>query len=114
MAYNTRIKSKQKLNNSNIPRNKRKKEHRILIIRERCKGCGLCVLFCPNDVLELSSEKIENGKILPVVKYPEHCTGCNKCFKFCPDFAIYSMIINKNRNSNRLKYETKKETKTDK
>lgn len=47
-----------------------------------CKGCGICVTFCPKQVLALD----EKGKIF--VKDPEKCTDCGQCELRCPDFAI--------------------------
>lgn len=50
---------------------------------ERCKGCGICVAFCPKKVLEL--DKL--GKI--VVVRPEDCIACGQCELRCPDYAIF-------------------------
>lgn len=47
-----------------------------------CKGCGLCIEFCPTKVFETDGE----GR--PVVAHPERCTGCGWCEWHCPDFAI--------------------------
>ena len=47
-----------------------------------CKGCGLCIAFCPQEVLEA------NGEGHPVVAQPELCTACNWCYIHCPDLAI--------------------------
>lgn len=47
-----------------------------------CKKCGICVAFCPEDVLVM-----EDGTH-PVVRAPEKCTGCGLCEIRCPDFAI--------------------------
>ncbi|MBN2874346.1 MAG: 4Fe-4S dicluster domain-containing protein [Spirochaetales bacterium] len=59
--------------------NKRRFEH---VIRERwCKGCNICVAFCPKQVLEL-----KNGKVFAA--RPESCIGCKLCELRCPDFAI--------------------------
>ena len=33
------------------------KEHRI--DRDWCKGCGICVAFCPKQVLELDPKAVE-------------------------------------------------------
>ena len=47
-----------------------------------CKGCDICVKFCPERCLRLN----EDGKA-EMVK-PELCTGCRLCEMLCPDFAI--------------------------
>ena len=47
-----------------------------------CKACGLCVEFCPFDVLEADEE----GK--PRVVRLEACTNCKLCELHCPDLAI--------------------------
>jgi len=52
------------------------------VIRERwCKGCNICVAFCPKQVLVL-----RNGKVFP--EHPEKCIGCHMCEMRCPDYAI--------------------------
>jgi len=55
---------------------------RIEVNREWCKGCGICVAFCPRQVLEAGP----NGK--PLVVRPEACIWCELCELRCPDYAI--------------------------
>ena len=65
----------------------------VYIIKERCKGCGFCVEFCPKDVLTMSDEFNSKGYHPPLVKNPDDCIGCNLCGMYCPDFAIYSIRV---------------------
>ena len=50
---------------------------------ERCKGCGICVAFCPKQILALDPL----GKIY--VADQEKCIGCGQCELRCPDYAIF-------------------------
>ncbi len=51
-------------------------------LRERyCKGCNICVAFCPKHVLSLRAGKVFEER-------PELCIGCRMCELRCPDFAI--------------------------
>jgi len=61
----------------------------IHILKERCKGCGFCVEFCPRNVLEISTEFNSKGYHPPYVKNPEACVACGLCELLCPEFAIY-------------------------
>ena len=55
----------------------------LKVLIERCKGCGICVEFCPKKVLELSElEKV-------VVAREQDCIKCKQCEMRCPDFAIF-------------------------
>ena len=65
------------------------KKGKIHIEKDRCKGCGFCVEYCPKDVLELSEEFNIKGYHPPYVKKLEDCVACGLCEKICPDFAIF-------------------------
>ena len=54
-----------------------------------CKGCGICVEFCPPVALEMSKGFNAKGYHTPVLSHPELCTGCDLCGVYCPDFAIF-------------------------
>ena len=58
-----------------------KKRPRIVVNTAWCKGCGICVAFCPKQVLIM-----KDGH--PEVAHPEDCTLCQMCELRCPDFAI--------------------------
>jgi len=61
----------------------------ICLIKDRCKGCGYCIQFCPRQVLEESEEINVRGVHPPKVVNPEKCTICGFCEAICPDFAIF-------------------------
>jgi 2-oxoglutarate ferredoxin oxidoreductase subunit delta len=58
-----------------------KKKFSHLIRVKWCKGCGICVAFCPKKVLALHEGKV-------AAERPEDCIGCRMCELRCPDFAI--------------------------
>lgn len=60
----------------------------VLIDKERCKGCELCVTACPCAVLEMTDALNAKGYRTPRVAEPERCTGCTNCALMCPDAAI--------------------------
>ena len=62
---------------------------KIVVIPERCKGCGICMEFCPRKVLAFSKSGNTKGYHFPCVDKPKECIACNRCSLFCPDFAVF-------------------------
>jgi len=60
----------------------------VVVNIERCKGCNLCVVACPSEVLELAKEVNSMGYNYAGVKNPDECTGCANCGYVCPDGCI--------------------------
>jgi len=62
----------------------------IKIDQERCKGCALCVEFCPKKVIFLSNKLNQKGYFVAEFKEnPEtECTGCVTCAIMCPEVAV--------------------------
>lgn len=60
----------------------------VIIDRERCKGCHLCIETCPKKILEVSDEPNSWGYYPVKVTDEEACIGCGSCFTVCPDVAI--------------------------
>jgi 2-oxoglutarate ferredoxin oxidoreductase subunit delta len=64
----------------------------VHIIKDRCKGCGFCVEFCPKGVLEISEEFNTKGYHPPYVKNSDDCVNCRLCEMLCPEFAIWPTL----------------------
>jgi pyruvate formate lyase activating enzyme len=45
-------------------------------LRERCRGCGICIDGCPQKALERTAQGI--------VANPDRCGHCGKCVRACP------------------------------
>ncbi|ABR57045.1 4Fe-4S dicluster domain-containing protein [Methanococcus aeolicus] len=60
----------------------------IYIDEELCKGCILCVKFCPKEVLKMSEQLNKKGVHVAEVEDITKCTYCNICEMICPDQAI--------------------------
>ena len=61
----------------------------IVIMETRCKGCGFCVEYCPNDVLRLSDKYNEKGYHPPEIINADACGYCGFCQMLCPEFGIF-------------------------
>jgi len=77
---------------------------KITIDRERCKGCLLCISFCPKGLISvdknLNRRGVKPAKFSPAFgggspakggkagnESPE-CLGCTMCAIICPDCCI--------------------------
>lgn len=54
---------------------------------EKCKGCELCVVACPQETLGMSKDINLQGYHYAVI-IQDNCTGCTNCALVCPDGVI--------------------------
>jgi 2-oxoglutarate ferredoxin oxidoreductase subunit delta len=59
----------------------------VVVDKDICKGCELCIQACPQDSLALSSQLNHNSYRFAVL-VKDNCTGCVNCALVCPDAAI--------------------------
>jgi 2-oxoglutarate ferredoxin oxidoreductase subunit delta len=69
------------------PEPRRRVRGHVRVFQNWCKGCGLCIAFCPYKVFT------EDAEHHPVVAYPDRCTACQWCAIHCPDFAIVVEVV---------------------
>lgn len=55
----------------------------VKINKNWCKGCGICIAFCPKQVLGFD----QDGKVEMLDR--ENCIKCGQCELRCPDMAIF-------------------------
>lgn len=61
----------------------------IVINKEKCKACYLCLEECPKKLLKVSKETNSLGNHVVEFNDPHHeCLGCAMCATRCPDLAI--------------------------
>ena len=63
-------------------RTRPRRRGRVKVFGNWCKGCGICIAFCPQHVFDVGPD----GH--PIVAREEQCTACNWCYYRCPDSAI--------------------------
>lgn len=71
----------------------------VTINTARCKGCNLCVVACPTDVLALQPKEVnDRGYHFAYTVHPENCIGCASCATVCPDacFEVYRLVVRDN------------------
>jgi 2-oxoglutarate ferredoxin oxidoreductase subunit delta len=62
---------------------------KIKIKKERCKGCGLCILYCPSQLIELMPELNKTGFHPANFKDKNgRCKACRFCALICPEVCI--------------------------
>ncbi|MEA3444459.1 MAG: 4Fe-4S binding protein [Bacteroidota bacterium] len=60
----------------------------IVIDKEKCKGCEVCIDACPTNVISMAKEVNGKGYHYAYPENKEACTGCSNCAIVCPDGVI--------------------------
>lgn len=66
-----------------------KKRFKVIFNRDKCKGCELCVSFCPKKILAIDTSGVNAKGYHPAaILEPAKCIGCASCAQMCPDCCI--------------------------
>lgn len=60
----------------------------LILVTDRCVGCGICQMVCPS-----ASIRVTDGKAMHI---PGHCQTCLSCVHNCPEKAIGLNMPEKN------------------
>ncbi len=61
---------------------------KVTFLEERCKGCGLCIEFCPKNCMGFSHHLNSQGYHPARLTEEEKCISCAICARMCPDVVI--------------------------
>jgi len=61
---------------------------KLIVDEERCKGCELCLSFCPRGLLRLANRLNSQGFKPVELSGQDQCTSCALCARMCPETAI--------------------------
>ena len=64
------------------------KKGKIVIDRELCKGCFLCIRACPVKALQADTQLNTSGSYPAKFVLAEKCIACGNCYEVCPDVCI--------------------------
>jgi len=64
-----------------------KAKGKIVIDSEKCKGCEVCIIACPQKCISLGDKLNLKGYTF-AIQDATNCVGCAACGIICPDAAI--------------------------
>ncbi len=60
----------------------------ISVNEDFCKGCYICIAYCPKKVFSVSNKLNKRGIYPSKPEKENECTYCMLCELICPDQAI--------------------------
>ena len=60
----------------------------VVVLKEYCKSCGLCIDICPKKILQIGTVANQKSYYTVEVIDQSKCIGCTLCATMCPDLAL--------------------------
>jgi len=61
----------------------------VVINREECKGCGICMTWCKKKLIREDRSCLNKNVVhSAMIENMEECVGCLNCALMCPDSVI--------------------------
>ncbi|MEA4882168.1 MAG: 4Fe-4S binding protein [Clostridia bacterium] len=61
---------------------------KVVFDEAKCKGCELCMQFCPKGAIRMAEHINAKGYHPAVLADEEKCISCAICARMCPDAVI--------------------------
>ncbi|MBI2860417.1 MAG: 4Fe-4S binding protein [Chloroflexi bacterium] len=61
---------------------------KVTVIAERCKDCGFCIEFCPQQTMIRTGQTNSHGYHIACLDDSDKCNSCGICAMICPEFAV--------------------------
>lgn len=61
---------------------------KVVFDEDRCKGCELCMHFCPKGAIKMADHLNSKGFHPATLADEEKCISCGICAQMCPDVVI--------------------------
>lgn len=65
----------------------------VYVEPDECKGCRLCVHYCPNNCLTIGSTINQLGYQATIFR-SDKCTACGICYYVCPEPGAITVHAN--------------------
>lgn len=64
-------------------------KYQVTFQSDLCKGCELCIAFCPKKLLVADKQVLNKSGVHPaMITDTTQCVGCLSCVMMCPDAII--------------------------
>jgi 2-oxoglutarate ferredoxin oxidoreductase subunit delta len=61
---------------------------KVVFDEAKCKGCGICVYFCPKKVIQMADRINAKGYHPAYLADEGNCISCGTCGRMCPDAVV--------------------------